>query len=313
MLSKSQGFTSLPTAKTVFLFPGQGAQEPNMLAGVMDIPEVKHMLARASEILGYNMAEVLKSEAVHDTIHSQPALLLAGLAAVEKLKRDSPDAVRCCTAAAGLSLGEYTALVFARAISFDDAMALVKTRAEAMQQCADEQKGEMLSVVGLDDADLEAMCTAATAKTGQVVQIANYLFKQGRVVSGEPAAIEDVEKNATPKALKVSRLRVSGAFHSSLMQRARQQLQQALATTKIEMPAIPVYANTTGKPYQSVEEIRQELYEQVVKPVQWEATMQALVGPSVTTFYELGPRDQLKAMMRRIDLNAWKRTVNIQV
>eukprot|EP00047_Mylnosiga_fluctuans_P021064 m.99903 g.99903 ORF g.99903 m.99903 type:complete len:323 (-) comp8734_c0_seq5:112-1080(-) len=301
--------------RTAFLFPGQGSQEPKMLASVLSIPAVQEMLDKAKDILGYDLQEIIMngSEDIHKTIYCQPALLIAGLAAVEKLSRDQSDAVRFCEGAAGLSLGEYTALVFAQAISFEDALRLVKIRAEAMQRCADTRKGEMLSVVGLDDPDLQAMCDQAAAATGQTVRIANYLFKQGRVVSGEPAAIAEVTRLATPKATKVMLLKVSGAFHSSLMDGARDDLKRALADTTIRMPCVTVYANTTGRPYTSVEEIREQLYEQVVQPVRWEASVQAMVKGNYSGFYELGPRDQLKAMMRRIDLGAWKRTYNVTV
>eukprot|EP00047_Mylnosiga_fluctuans_P021063 m.99882 g.99882 ORF g.99882 m.99882 type:complete len:280 (-) comp8734_c0_seq2:272-1111(-) len=224
--------------RTAFLFPGQGSQEPKMLASVLSIPAVQEMLDKAKDILGYDLQEIIMngSEDIHKTIYCQPALLIAGLAAVEKLSRDQSDAVRFCEGAAGLSLGEYTALVFAQAISFEDALRLVKIRAEAMQRCADTRKGEMLSVVGLDDPDLQAMCDQAAAATGQTVRIANYLFKQGRVVSGEPAAIAEVTRLATPKATKVMLLKVSGAFHSSLMDGARDDLKRALADTTVPPP-----------------------------------------------------------------------------
>lgn len=140
-----------------------------MMGSVLHLPAVLEMFETAQRILGYDLKQIITSgsELLDDTVYCQPALLIAGLAAVEKLKAEDPDAVRSCGAAAGFSLGEYTALVFADSITFEDALILVKARAEAMQRCADAHRGAMLSVVGLNDPDLQRICDAAAAKTGQ--------------------------------------------------------------------------------------------------------------------------------------------------
>jgi [acyl-carrier-protein] S-malonyltransferase len=178
-----------PQGPVAFLFPGQGSQAVGMLKESAHLPAVQAMLATAHKVLGYDLGKLCAEgpkDKLDDTVFAQPALFVAGLAAVERLRADNPAAAGAAAAAAGLSLGEYTALVFAGAMSFEDGLRVVKARAESMSAAAKQGRAHgMLSVVGLSDGDLEAVCAEARAKVpGAVCQVANYLFPQGRVVSG---------------------------------------------------------------------------------------------------------------------------------
>lgn len=253
-------------------------------------------------------------EELDNTIHSQPALFVAGLAAVEKIKSENPQLANSVSATAGLSLGEYTALVFAGVMSFEDGISVVKVRAESMAAAANmgDPHG-MLSVVGLGDSDVEDICKQVKDKMpDRVCQIANYLFPQGRVISGHKTALDEAQRLATQKgALKAVPVAVSGAFHTSLMAPARDALVEALEKVSINDPAIPVYSNVTGAPFKDAEEIRNLLPRQLVEPVKWEPTLKALIASGKTQLHELGPGAQIKAMVKRLDNAVWKNFKNI--
>ena len=279
---------------------------------------MKEMLATAEKILGYSLLDVClegPKTKIDDTVYSQPALYVGGLAAVEKLRAEDPSMIDKCSATAGLSLGEYTALAFAGAVSFEDGLKVVKVRAESMAAAAKEGDPHgMLSVVGLADADLEAVCKQVREKMpGRVCQIANLLFPQGRVVSGHKVALEECQKLATAKgALKAQAVAVSGAFHTPLMQSASDNLGKALDAITIRDPRIPVYSNVTAKPFNQASEIKGLLQKQLVQPVKWEDTVKKLIGSGKTKLYELGPGAQVKAMVKRIDTATWKAFTNVQ-
>lgn len=314
-LSKST--RPLPTGPTAFLFPGQGSQAVGMLKESANLPAVKRMLEAAKEILGYDLLTLCTQgpkESLDDTIHSQPALFVAGLAAVERLRAEDPSLVSTISATAGLSLGEYTALVFAGAISFEDGLKVVKVRAESMSAAAKAGRPHgMLSVVGLSDPDLEDVCAQVRAKLPDCTcQIANYLFPQGRVVSGHKEALEEAQRLATARgALKAVPVAVSGAFHTQLMAPARDALTQVLDSITINDPVITVYSNVTGEPFKDAEHIRQLLPRQLVEPVRWEFCLKALVASGKNRLYELGPGAQIKAMVRRIDNSVWSSFKNV--
>eukprot|EP00730_Choanoeca_flexa_P012692 TRINITY_DN4528_c0_g1_i1.p1 TRINITY_DN4528_c0_g1~~TRINITY_DN4528_c0_g1_i1.p1 ORF type:complete len:342 (+),score=97.39 TRINITY_DN4528_c0_g1_i1:52-1077(+) len=304
-----------PNANVGFLFPGQGAQELKMTEKEQSIPAVAQMYATAADVLGYDLKKIVMEEEqqINETKYCQPAMLIAGLAAVEKLKLEDPDALKLCQAAAGLSLGEYTALVHAGAMSLEDALRVVQVRAQGMQAAGEAQKGTMLSIVGVDDAAIAQACERAAAATGQVATVANLLAPGIRAVSGGPDALQQVHDALKDEATKVAFLVVSGAFHTSMMAPAAEGLKKVLAEVDIRMPEMKVYANTTGKPYESVEQIRTELVKQVVEPVLWETTMKAMVADGHTSLYELGPRRQIKSMLRKVDPAVFKKTVNVTV
>ncbi len=191
---------------------------------------------------------------------------------------------------------------------------VVKVRAESMAEAAKQGDPHgMLSVVGLGDDDLEGICKQVREQMpDKVCQIANYLFPQGRVVSGHKAALEEVQKLATQKgALKAVQVAVSGAFHTSLMAPARDALVEALDKVTINDPVIPVYSNVTGEMFKDAEEIRALLPRQLVEPVRWEPTLKAMIGAGKTQLHELGPGAQIKAMVKRLDNAVWKNFKNI--
>lgn len=300
-----------PTGPIGFLFPGQGSQAVGMLKESKDLPAVKKMLETAKKVLGYDLLSIClegPKESLDDTVHSQPALFVAGLAAVERLRAENPSAVDNAAVAAGLSLGEYTALVFAGAMSFEDGLKVVKVRAESMKAAAAAGRPHgMLSVVGLSDADVDSVCEQVRTKMpDSVCVLANYLFPQGRVISGHKDALEEAQRIATAKgALKAVVLAVSGAFHTELMSPARDALTAALDTVTINDPVIPVYSNVTGEPFRDAKHIKEMLPRQLVEPVRWEGTLKNLVAAGKTQLYELGPGAQIKAMVRRIDNSVW--------
>lgn len=306
-----------PTGPTAFLFPGQGSQAVGMLKECKDLPAVKKMLDTAKKVLGYDLLELCLTgpkEALDDTVHSQPALFVGGLAAVERLRAENPAAVDGAAAAAGLSLGEYTALVFAGAMTFEEGLRVVKVRAESMSAAAKAgQPHGMLSVVGLADADVEAVAAEARQKCpGCVCIVANYLFPQGRVISGHKEALEEAQRLATARgALKAVPVAVSGAFHTELMAPARAELAAALDGVALRDPRVPVYSNVTGEPFRDAAHIRELLPRQLVEPVRWEGTLRALVAAGKTQLYELGPGQQIKAMVKRIDNAVWAKFANV--
>lgn len=290
-------------AKVAFLFPGQGAQTVGMCRDVAaTVPAAKRLFDRASSVLGYDLLDVCTNgppDRLNATVISQPALFVAGLAAVEKLKHESCDAINQCQSAAGLSLGEYTALVFAGAMSFEDGLRVVQVRGESMQAAADATPSTMTSVLGLESEKLQALCDAAAAD--QQVRIANYLCPGNLVVSGAKEACEALERLAPEfGAMKTIRLAVAGAFHSPIMASAQPRLADALQSTTMRMPRIAVVFNVDGLPHSDPDEIRSLLIRQVVEPVQWERSMRNMLDDGFATFYELGPGRVLAGLMKRI-------------
>jgi len=290
--------------KTAFLFPGQGAQSIGMGVKLAEsVPAAADLFARASEILGYDLLEVCANgpaEKLNSTAYSQPALFVTSLAAVEKLRAESPDVVASCQLTAGLSLGEYTAMVFAEAMDFAAGLKVVQTRGEAMQAAADENPSTMVSVLGLENEKLAELCEEA--RCDDVLQIANYLCPGNTAVSGHKPACERLTELAnTAGAMKVIPLAVAGAFHTPLMQSAVEKLKAVLADVEIQSPRIPVISNVDAQPHSQPEDLRDILIRQVVGPVRWEESMRNMVAEGTTQFYELGPGRVLRGLLRRID------------
>jgi [acyl-carrier-protein] S-malonyltransferase len=267
------------------------------------LPPVRQLYTRASSILGYDLAKLCfegPAEDLDSTVYSQPALFVTSLAALEQLRRESPDVLLSCEAAAGLSLGEYTAMVFAGVFEFEDGLKLVQERGTAMQEAADATPSGMVSILGLERAQVEALCQQAAA--GEVLQVANLLCPGNTVVSGTNAACERMAELATQAgAIKAVPLAVAGAFHTPIMASAVARLTAALAGVKIGRPRLPVISNVDARPHDDPEEIRQLLIQQVVQPVRWEDTMRYLLAEGVDQFYELGPGRVLRGLLKRID------------
>ncbi len=295
-------------SKIAFLFPGQGAQTVGMGAALVEqLPAARSLFARAAEVLGYDLAEVCfrgPDDVLDSTEYSQPALFVTSLAALELLRQESPQTVGECAATAGLSLGEYTAIVFAGAIEFEAGLKLVQQRGQAMQEASDRTPSGMVSILGLDRARVEKLCDEVR-QDGEVLQCANFLCPANIAVSGHNAACERIaEAAAKAGAMKVVPLAVAGAFHTPIMGSAVERLAAALADVPMRKPQIPVISNVDARPHEDPEEMRELLIRQVVSPVQWEDSMRYLLGEGFDLFYEIGAGRVLRGLLKRIDRRA---------
>jgi [acyl-carrier-protein] S-malonyltransferase len=292
-------------ARVAFLFPGQGAQTVGMAGGLCEkLPAARKLFDDAKSILGFDLLNVCTNgpaEKLNATDVSQPALYVAGLAALESLKDENPAAVNDCVATAGLSLGEYTALTFAGALSFEDGLRVVHLRGRAMQNAAVATPSAMASVVGPDVAAVEELCAKAREKSNSVVQIANLLCPSNTVISGTHSGIDTAEAIGTEMGFRLIRLAVAGAFHTELMKPADAELGQALNTVKLNSPRIPVWSNVDAQPHTDPSEIKDLLVRQVISPVRMEESLRGLLAFGVEQFYELGPGKVLAGLLKRID------------
>lgn len=291
--------------KIAFLFPGQGAQSVGMgVALAESVPAAKELFVRANDILGYDLLKLCAegpAERLDATEHSQPALFVCSLAALEKLKGEQPSIVDEAVATAGLSLGEYTALVFAGAMDFDTGLRLVRERGLAMQAASDAIPSGMVSILGLSREKIEELCDQA--RQGDVLQVANLLCPGNIVVSGAKGACARVKQLAEAAgAMKVIPLSVAGAFHTPIMQPAYERLSAAVDKADIKSPRIPVLSNVDAEPHSDPGEIRQLLVRQLVSPVLWEETMRRLITVhGVERCFEVGPGRVLAGLLKRID------------
>jgi [acyl-carrier-protein] S-malonyltransferase len=289
-------------SQIAFLFPGQGAQSVGMAQRLCEtVPAAKKLFDEAARILGYDLADLCfngPAEKLNSTVISQPALFVASLAALESLKISDPDAVSRCAATAGLSLGEYTALVFAGAMTFLDGLRVVQKRGESMQAAADATASGMVSVIGLEPAKLDELCAAGRAH-GRL-EIANLLCPGNIVLSGSTEACAAVERLAEAAGGRAIRLAVAGAFHTDLMKPADEKLAQALAGVSMVSPRIPVWSNVDAQPHTDPAEIRDLLVRQVLHPVLWEQTMRNLLVAAFDKFYEIGPGRVLTGLLKRV-------------
>jgi len=294
---------------TAILFPGQGAQVVGMAGEWCDShPLAAKLFARAHAIVGYDLLDICRhgpASTLNTTAVSQPAILVTSLAALEVLRSRSDQAAGAgvlakATITAGLSLGEYTSLVFANAIDFDDAVRLVDARGRAMQACAEARPGAMLAVLGLDRGRLEALCQES--RQADVLQIANVLCPGNIVVSGSKEACQRLDLAAMRAgAMKCIALEVAGAFHTEFMQAAVEKLSSCLNAATIRPPRIPVVSNVDARPHDDPDEIRSLLARQIVGVVEWEASMAYLLSTGVQNVWEVGPGRVLRGLLKRID------------
>ncbi|MBR6480841.1 MAG: ACP S-malonyltransferase, partial [Thermoguttaceae bacterium] len=254
-------------------------------------------------ILGYDLADLCfngPAEKLNTTAVYQPAIYVTSLAAFEAFKVSAPEQAAAAEAAAGLSLGEYTALAFAGALSFEDGLRLLQKRGEAMQRASDASAGGMVSVLGLENEKVESLCDQA--RENDVLLPANYLCPGNVVVSGSAAACARVAALAEEAgAMKVVPLTVAGAFHTPLMGAAADILAEALEAAEFRTPRIPVYSNVDAKTHTDPAEIRQILLKQLTSPVLWETSIRAMLDAGFDTFYESGPGRVLRGLMKRIN------------
>lgn len=291
-------------SRIAFLFPGQGAQTVGMGQQLAEsLPAARSLFDRAGEILGYDLATLCfegPAEQLDSTVTSQPALFVTSLAALESLREESPEVVLSCEAAAGLSLGEYTAMVFAGVMDFEAGLTLVQKRGAAMQEASDATPSGMVSILGLERVQVEALCDEVRGE--DTLEIANFLCPGNIVVSGSNAACERAAESAGSfGAMKAVPLAVAGAFHTQIMRPADEQLARALADVPMHPPRIPVVSNVDAQPHDDPEEIRQLLIRQVLRPVRWEDSMRYLIDQGFAPFYEVGPGRVLRGLLRRID------------
>jgi [acyl-carrier-protein] S-malonyltransferase len=292
--------------QAAFLFPGQGAQAAGMGRQLYEtLPAARQLFDEASAVLGYDLATVCRdgpAERLNATAVSQPAIFVCSLAALESLKATQPDAVTACTAAAGLSLGEYTALVFAGVFSFADALRVVQKRGEAMQAASDATPSGMVAVLGLDPPAVEELC--ARARGDDVLQVANLLCPGNVAVSGTKAACDALQSLAEAEGARTVRLAVAGAFHTPIMKPADDRLAEALAGVPMKEARVPVWSNVDARPHTDPEEIWGLLVRQVVQPVLWEETVRQLLAAGFDRFYEIGPGRVLAGLLKRVHRKA---------
>lgn len=284
--------------KHAYVFPGQGAQSVGMGKDLYDnVPEAKALFERANEILGFRITDVMFSgtdEELKQTKVTQPAVFLHSVILAKALGV-KPDA------AAGHSLGEFSALVVAGALSFEDGLRLVSKRALAMQAACEQQPGTMAAVLGLPDETVEEIC----ASTEGVVVAANYNCPGQLVISGAAEAVDTAcAKAKEAGAKRALRLPVGGAFHSPLMEPAKVELAKAIAEAPFQTPVCPIYQNVDAKPHTDPAEIKANLIAQLTAPVRWTYIVKNMLTDGVTAFTELGPGTVLQGLIKKVNPDA---------
>lgn len=279
-----------------FVFPGQGSQFSGMGKDLYaNVPAAKELFEKANEILGFRITDIMfegTDEELKQTFVTQPAVFLHSVIMAKALGEEfQPDMV------AGHSLGEFSALVAAGALDFEDGLRLVAKRAAAMQQACEAQPSTMAAVLGLDDKVVEDIC----AEVGGVVVAANYNCPGQLVISGSIEAVDAAcERLKAAGARRALRLPVGGAFHSPLMEPAKVELQAAIEAAPFKTPICPVYQNVDAKPYTDPEQIKANLIAQLTAPVRWTYIVQNMVADGADSFVELGPGAVLQGLIKKV-------------
>lgn len=285
-----------------FVFPGQGSQAVGMLDAWGEHPAVRQTLQEASETLGDDIGRLIHEgpkEALDQTRNTQPVMLTAGVACYRAWMAETG---RAPNVVAGHSLGEYAALVAAGALSFADALPLVRFRAEAMQEAVPVGQGAMAVILGLDAQTIHDECAAVSSAGGEVVEAVNFNDPKQTVIAGTAAGVDAACAALKAKGAKRAMLLpVSAPFHSSLMRPAAERLHERLATTRFSVPAIPVINNIDVAIETDADAIRDALYRQAYGPVRWVDTVRAMRARGVSHIVECGPGKVLANLLRRID------------
>ena len=283
---------------TAFVFPGQGAQFSGMGKDLYDNYSLaRELMSHANEVLGFSLTDVMfegSDEDLRQTRVTQPAVFLHSVVACRLMNSRRPDMV------AGHSLGEFSALVIAGALDMGDGLRLVSQRAQAMQEACEIQAGTMAAVLGMADEKVAEVCNSID----DVVVAANFNCPGQVVISGSLSGVEQackaLKEAGAKRALK---LPVGGAFHSPLMQPAAERLKAAIMETKFYTPEFPIYQNVSASAETDKHVIQQHLLEQLAAPVRWTQSVQQMIADGATTFYEFGPGDVLKGLIRKINPN----------
>jgi [acyl-carrier-protein] S-malonyltransferase len=278
-----------------FVFPGQGAQFSGMGKNLYESTKAKILFEQANEILGFRITDVMfegTDDDLKQTKVTQPAVFLHSVILARMYPDFRPDMV------AGHSLGEFSALVAAGALDFENGLKLVSTRAKAMQKACELQSSTMAAILGLDDSTVEKICS----ETEGVVVPANYNCMEQIVISGSVDAVEKACKELKAAGAKRTiMLAVGGAFHSPLMEPARIELEHAIRTTVFTSPVCPVYQNINAKPCTDPERIKQNLVKQLTAPVRWTQSIQNMIADGALSFVELGPGKVLQGLIKKIN------------
>lgn len=290
-----------------YLFPGQGAQFIGMGKDLYDNSDLaKELFEKANQILGFNITEIMfkgTEEQLKETKVTQPAIFLHSVILAKVLGEDfKPDM------AAGHSLGEFSALTAAGALTFEDGLTLVAKRANAMQKACEVEPSTMAAVLGLDDTAVEDICK----NINEVVVPANYNCPGQLVISGSIAGVDKAcELLLAAGAKRAIKLNVGGAFHSPLMEVARKELEAAILATEIKEPICPIYQNIDAMPYQDVASIKQNLIAQLTGSVKWTQTSIKMLEDGATEFIEVGPGSVLQGLVKKVNRQADTKSANI--
>ena len=284
-------------ATHAFLFPGQGSQYVGMAYDFYQSdPPSRELIEHADALLGEPLSTICftgPEDALRQTRNTQPAIFLHSILVARKMAPLKPDML------AGHSLGEYSALVIAGAMEFEEGLRLVRLRGELMQRAGEQQRGTMAAIGGLAHEDLESVCREAAASG--VVQPANFNSPEQTVISGSVTGVKRAMEIAHARGAKiVKELVVSGAFHSPLMESAGNGLKETLDSARIVDASAPVYSNVTAEPVTAASDIRELLYRQLTSPVRWDQSVKNMIRDGATVFTEIGPGKVLQGLMRRI-------------
>lgn len=286
-------------SKVAYVFPGQGSQFSGMGKDLYEShPLAKELFEKANQILGFRISDIMfngTDEELKQTKVTQPAVFLHSVIQAMVTENFKPDMV------AGHSLGEFSALVVNKTLTFEDGLKLVYARAMAMQKACEQNPSTMAAVLGLDDSKVEEICQQVQSETGEVVVPANYNCPGQLVISGSVKGIEVAcERLKSAGAKRALVLQVGGAFHSPLMEPARKELEHAIFQTTFHAPVCPVYQNYTALPEINPEKIKENLIAQLTAPVKWTQSVQKMVEDGATKFIEIGPGKVLQGLIKKI-------------